>query len=373
MSTQLPPAPTPVGSNAEASRGSGRPWAQRLPRILAVLLAVIFLGVAAYFAVPSLYEERTDDAYIDAHVISVIPKVPAYVQTLHVDDNSRVSAGQLLIELDPRDYAVQVDAAKANVAAAEGRLQEATDQVSVAEASIRQARAELDVARANAILAKANLRRVKSVSDARAVSAERVDEAQAAADSTEATVTATRVRVVSAEAQARLARSQVITAKATLSQALAARAQAELNLSYTRIYAPESGSVASKSVETGNFVQPGQMLLALVPDNLYVVANYKETQLARIRPGQVATISVDSIPGPRLKGHVESLQRGTGSRFALLPPENATGNFVKVVQRVPVKIVFDKPEEAAHRIAPGMSVETEVFVAKEPTWLASSN
>ncbi len=338
------------------------------PRLYGILLILVFLGLAAYFLVPGLYQEETDDAYVDAHLESIIPKVPAYVQTLHVDDNSKVAAGQLLIELDPRDYAEQVNAAKANLAAAEGRLQEANDQVTVAEASIRQARAELQVTQANAVLARSSLGRVKSVSDVRAVSAERVDEAQAAADSTQATVTAAQVKVASAEAQAQLTRSQVATAKAALDQARVALDQAELNLSYTKLYATESGSVASKTVEAGNFVQPGQMLLSVVPDTLYVIANYKETQLSRIRPGQPATIFVDSFPDLRLKGHVDSIQRGTGSRFALLPPENATGNFVKVVQRVPVKIVFDQPEEALRWISPGMSVEAEIFVSSRLPW-----
>jgi membrane fusion protein, multidrug efflux system len=356
------PPPAPDHPRTAATRS----WL-RSPRLYGILLILLFLGIAAWFLVPGLYEEETDDAYVDAHVESIIPKVPAYVQALHVDDNSKVSAGQLLVELDPRDYAVQVDVAKANVAAAESKLQEANDHVTLADAGIRQAHAEFQAAQANTVLARSDLARVKSVSDDRAVSAERIDQAQAAADGTRATETAAQVRVASAEAQARLSRSQVATATASLAQARAALSQAELNLSYTKIYATESGSVASKSVEVGNFVQPGQTLLSVVPETLYVIANYKETQLNRIRPGQPAAVYVDSVAGLRLDGHVDSIQRGTGSRFALLPPENATGNFVKVVQRVPVKIVFDHPQEALRWISPGMSVETEVYVRK-PAW-----
>ena len=136
---------------------------------------------------------------------------------------------------------------------------------------------------------------------------------------------------------------------------------------------PESGSVANKSVEQANFVQPGQMLLSIVPDETYVIANYKETQLTHVEPGQSVRIFVDAFPDLRLHGHVDSIQRGTGSRFALLPPENATGNFVKVVQRVPVKIVFDDPAETLSGISPGMSVETEIFVARRPAWLSFLN
>jgi membrane fusion protein (multidrug efflux system) len=361
---QTVPPPSPV-----AKPPAPRQVTNRRSLVLGILAIVFLVGIASYFLVPGLYEEETDDAAVDAHVVSIIPKVPAYVQALYVDDNDKVSAGELLLELDPRDYVAQVDLARANVAAAEGRLAEANDQTAVADSNIRQQRAELDLARANATLATVNLRRLQSVSDARAVSPERVDEGRAGADGTRASVAAAQIRVEAANAQAKLARSQAITAEAGVAQALAQLAQAELNLSYTKIYSTEDGGVASKSVERGNFVQPGQMLLSVVPNNLYITANYKETQLTNIRPDQPVTIFVDAFPSVRLHGHVESIQRGTGSRFALLPPENATGNFVKVVQRVPVKIVLDDPGEALRWIAPGMSVETEVFVATVPAWL----
>jgi membrane fusion protein (multidrug efflux system) len=341
--------------------------------ILGLLVPIVLLAIAAYFLVPDLYEKQTDDAYVDAHLVSVIPKVPAYVQTLHVSDNSRVTAGDLLVELDPRDYVVQVDLARANVAAAVGKLEEARNQVAVADANIGQQKAELDVARANAKLAVANLARLQSVSDVRAVSSERVDEGKAAADGTRASVTAAQVKVDASQAQATLARSQVQTAEASVAQAQAMLAQATLNLSYTKIYATESGSVANKSVEQGNFVQPGQTLLSVVPDKLYVIANYKETQLTHVRSGQSVTVFVDAFPDLRLRGYVDSIQRGTGSHFALLPPENATGNFVKVVQRVPVKIEFDNPGEALKLVSPGMSVETEIFIRERPAWLSVLN
>jgi membrane fusion protein (multidrug efflux system) len=202
------------------------------------------------------------------------------------------------------------------------------------------------------------------VSDARAVSSERIDTATAAADATHATVTATETKIRSALASGDLARAQVKTAEASVAQAQAALDQAQLNLSYTKITAAQSGTIAEKTVEEGNYVQPGQTLFSIVPEAPYVIANFKETQLAGIRPGQAASIRVDAYPRLELKGHVESLQRGTGSVFALLPPENATGNFVKVVQRVPVKIVFDDLGEAAQWISPGMSVEARVRIAR---------
>jgi membrane fusion protein (multidrug efflux system) len=329
--------------------------------------------VALYIAVPGFYAQTTNDAYVDAHVVSIIPKVPAYVQTLHVDDNSSVKPGQLLVELDPREYAVQLSQAKASLADAEGKLQEARDEIPVADAQVAQQRAELEVAQANAKLAAINLSRLESVSDMRAISSQRVDEGKSAAASTRAATLAAQVRIAGAQAQAKLARSKAATARAAVEQARAALNQAALNVSYTKIYTTEAGSVARKSVEAGNFVQPGQLLLSLVPRHLYVIANYKETQLTRVRPGQRVSIDIDAFPRLRLHGHVESIQRGTGSRFALLPPENATGNFVKVVQRVPVKIEFDDPGEALRWISPGMSVETRIFVREQPRWLGFLN
>ena len=336
----------------------------KLPAAIGAAALLAFIVIAAFFVVPDLYSESTDDAYVEAHLTTVMAKVPAYVQTLHVDDNATVKNGELLVELDPRDYAVAVDVARANLEAAQSRHKEADSRVGIADADVAQAHAELAVAQANAVLADANLKRLHSVADARAVSNERVDTATAAFDATRATVTAAETKVRSSLATAELAREQVKTAEASVAQASAALDQANLNLSYTRITAVVSGTIANKAVEEGNYVQPGQTLFAIVPVAPYVVANFKETQLERIRPGQAANVRVDAYPHLRLKGHVDSLQRGTGSVFALLPPENATGNFVKVVQRIPVKIVLDDPGEAAHWISPGMSVEAQVMVSR---------
>jgi membrane fusion protein, multidrug efflux system len=361
------PAPTPPSHPAESSPATASVAAaptSKIPMAVGAGAVVMLVAVVAYFVISGWGTESTDDAYVTAHLRTVIAKVPAYVQTLHIDDNAAVKAGELLVELDPRDYAVAVEIARANLEAAASRRKEADDRVTIADADAAQTRAELSVARSNATLAEANLKRLRSVSDARAISNERLDTGVAAADATRATVTAAQTRVRSASAAAALARSQVKTAAAVLAQAQAALDQAQLDLSYTKIAAIETGTIANKLVEEGNYVQPGQTLFSIVPLAPYVVANFKETQLERIRPGQAAEVRVDAYPHLRLKGHVDSLQRGTGSVFALLPPENATGNFVKVVQRVPVKIVFDNPGEAIKWISPGMSVEAEVTVAR---------
>jgi membrane fusion protein, multidrug efflux system len=359
------PNPIPAAHPAAAPAPPPPPAPKsKLPAAIGAVALVAFIVIAAFFVVPDWYSESTDDAYVEAHLTTVMAKVPAYVQTLHVDDNATVKNGELLVELDPRDYTVAVDLARANLETAQSRRKEADSRVGIADADVAQAHAELAVAQANAVLAVANLKRLHAVADARAVSNERVDTATAAFDATRATVTAAETKVRSSLATAALAREQVKTAEASVAQASAALDQANLNLSYTRITAVLSGTIANKAVEEGNYVQPGQTLFAIVPVAPYVVANFKETQLERIRPGQPAYVRVDAYPHLRLKGHVDSLQRGTGSVFALLPPENATGNFVKVVQRIPVKIVFDDLGEAARWISPGMSVEAQVMVSR---------
>jgi membrane fusion protein, multidrug efflux system len=333
------------------------PW--RRPVVGAVALALcLLLGV--YLFVPDLIRAKTDDAYVEAHIEAISARVSGYVEALHIDDNSRVKQGQVLLELDPRDYQVRVDTAVANRAAAESRLAEARAQVHVAADTVEVAEADAATAAANAHFATNDLQRFSNVSDVRAVSTQRLDTARTAAETAHAALIAARTRVEEARAQAELAAAQERTAEAALEQAQAARRQAELDLSYTHIVAPENGTVANKLVEAGVYVQPGQTLLSLVPTTVYVVANFKETQLEGIRPGNRATVRIDSFPRLKLRGHVDSIQRGSGSRFALLPPENATGNFVKIVQRIPVKIVLDESPDVLSGLAPGMSAVVSV-------------
>lgn len=334
------------------------------PTVVGIVLALSLLCTFALLYWSRRGKEVTDDAYVEAHAVSVTSKVAAYVSKLLVDDNSSVVAGNVLVELDPRDYDVQAELARARISAAESELAEVQALALVAKANANEAEAELTVARTRADLAARDLGRLKAVSDPRAVSAERLDTAFAAAESDRALATAADLRAQAARAQVGLAHAQISMAEASLIEADAQLSQANLNLSYTTIAAPESGTVANKIVQAGNYVQSGQLLFLLVPNKPFVVANFKETQLTWMRPGQPASIQVDAFPSVRFRGHVGSIQRGTGSRFALLPPENATGNFVKVVQRVPVKILFDGPREALALISPGMSAEVSVQVGK---------
>jgi membrane fusion protein (multidrug efflux system) len=287
-----------------------------------------------------------------------------------------------------------VEAAQAQVIASRSRLRQAQAQVDMALADAEQARAEVVAAKAEATRTASNARRYERLYPTAAVSRQHRDDAVAAAEAAAAQLDASRKRVTAAEAQvatsraaahaaadglhqaeaqageaaAALAaaqaeakqvairRSGAKQARAQVAQAEAAVRQAELNLSYTKIFAPVAGHVTEKNVAVGDYVEAGQALMAIVPDTLYVTANFKETDLAKIRPGDPADLYVDAYPQLVLKGHVDSIQRGSGARFSLLPPENATGNYVKVVQRVPVKIVFDQPPDPRYPIGPGMSV-----------------
>ncbi len=328
---------------------------------IGILVVAIALGLALYFYLPGLFEQETDDAYVEAHIVSMMPKLPAYVITLHIDDNTRVKAGDLLVELDQRDYLVASNVASAALKVAGSKLNEALSAVSVAMANAEAARADVALAQSSATLAASDLKRLLAVSDTRAVSSEKLDAGQAAADGMQAALQAAKMKAASTETQVELAQAEAKTDRDLVTQANAVLDRAKLDLVYTKIFAPVSGAITSKSVQEGDYVQPGQLLFSIVPDDLFVVANYRETQLTRMRPGQKVSVRVDAFPSARLQGHIESLQRGTGSRFALLPPENATGNFIKVVQRVPVKIVFDHPDDVLPYLAPGMSVETRVY------------
>jgi len=322
-----------------------------------------------------------------------------------------VNAGDLLVELDPRDFEARLAQARANVAAAVAQHQGATINVRVvgttsgagvqqAEAAVltaqrqvdgarsrlEEARAQVAAAEAEAVRAGADAQRYERLAQEGFVSLQDRDNAvakdrmaaanrdaarkaeQAAADGirqSEAQLEEARARLASAKAapdQVAYSQAQAEQVAAQIDQLKAAVRQAELDLSYTKIYAPEAGRITRKTVEPGAYVQVGQTLFSIVPDRMWVTANFKETQLRYMRPGQPATIKVDAYPDRRFRGHVDSIQAGAGARFSLLPPENATGNYVKVVQRVPVKILIDEPPDPTHLLGPGMSVVPEVKV-----------
>ncbi len=324
-------------------------------------LLVATAAAGSYYHVAIAPYETTDDAFIDGHVISIAPQVSGQVVTLLVKDNETVKQGTVLYQIDPRDYEVKMAQAQAERAAAQSRLDQAKAQFAVDSAKASQELASVTAAQADAIRAQSDLQRYQSV-ESRAVARSQVDLVQDQASSAAAEVDVAKNRAAAAAAQVDLAQADIKTAEANVALADAHIRQAALDLSYTKVTAPEDGIVTHRSVETGNYVQPGQPTLAIVPQQLWVTANFKETQLARMHPGQTVEISVDAYPGRTFHGHVDSIQAGSGAQFSLLPPENATGNYVKVVQRVPVKIVFDEVMDAAHPLGPGMSVVPAVKV-----------
>jgi len=443
--------PIPEQPDAEAAR---RPFYKRRS---VIIIAAVVLVLGTIFGVRywlySRSHESTDDAFIDGHIIQVSPKASGYVKKVYVRANQQVNAGDLIAELDARDYEVKLQQAKAaleaglakeneaktnvkltratssatvqqaratvqksrsdvassraGAASLRSRANEAASAISTAQANLAQAQAQVVAAQADVTRANADVERYRELYAKDEISQQRLVQAETTANTAAAQLDAARQRVVAAEARvnearaaqsaaaqtAQQAQSQIGSAQANVNEALGRLAeanaapqqvavsqaqaetagatteqlraqvtQAELELSYTKIYAPESGRVTRKSVEEGALVQIGQPLMAIVPGDVWVTANFKENQIGRMTPGQAVEISVDAYPDKVFKGHVDSIQAGTGARFSLIPPENATGNYVKVVQRVPVKIVFDEPPDPKHMLAPGMSVVPEVTV-----------
>jgi membrane fusion protein (multidrug efflux system) len=413
-----------IESELKESPKSGRKMAVR---ILAAVVLLLILGVGgyAYWAWSSI-RETTDDAQVEAHIHAVSARVGGKVTKVLVKNNDFVEAGAVLFELDPRDYQLALNQAKADLAEAQAKLAEdsagvpvatttSASSMSAAKAAVGEVQAaiaaaqmqveaaearkgvvepQVRAARANADRASADFQRMKALLAKDEISRQQFDAALAAAESTRAQVEAAEAQVVEAgrgiavarssveHERARLPRTQaeVRGAEAGPQQVVASRGRAassaakvvqkkvaveaaELDLERTVVRAPVAGIVGQKSVESGQNVQPGQPTLAVVAvDRVWVVANYKENQLAEVTPGQKAELEVDALNGRRLHGKVESIGGATGARFSLLPPENATGNYVKVVQRIPVKIVFDPGQDDSRRLRPGMSVVSTIFV-----------
>jgi membrane fusion protein (multidrug efflux system) len=348
-------------------------------RSVIVIAAFIAFGAILYAATilfHSFTHESTDDAFIDAHIVSVAPKIAGRISAVRVTDNQLVKKGDLLLEIDPRDADAAVAEKQAALRVASARLETARLSAEQAAAHVRtlqaaygSAEASTEASAAEAQKQQQDLERNKTLVSSGAISKQDfahslndTNSAQATLESRKRQLEAAAALAEEARKQAGSARAQVSAAEAEVDQAEAELHQAELQRTYTRVMAPESGRVTNKSVEPGNYVQVGQPLFAIVPQQVWVTANFKETQLTEMRPGQPAEVSVDAYPSRALRGHVDSIQAGSGARFSLLPPENATGNFVKVVQRVPVKIVFDEQPDVEQVLGPGMSAGPDVKV-----------
>jgi membrane fusion protein (multidrug efflux system) len=332
-----------------------------------IAAAAVITGGALWW-LQARHWENTDDAFIDVHMVRIAPQVAGRVARVLVDDNQEVSAGQLMVEIDPAYFQAKLDQAVANHAAATSGLEQAKAQQAAANANAEEARAEVGVAEANATNAAKQLKRTEPLVERQFASRQQLDNDLATARSTNSNLLASQKKLAAADAQLQVAASQIDTAKANLKSAVAQEEQARLDLDYTRVVAPDAGRVAHKTVAAGDYVQVGQNLMALVPLKVWVTANFKETQLDHMRPGDKANLHIDAYPDRAVKGHVASVQPGSGTAFSLLPAENATGNYVKIVQRVPVKIVLDNPP-ADVTLGPGMSVEPTVRVDPHPSVL----
>jgi membrane fusion protein (multidrug efflux system) len=389
-------------------------------------VVVVVLAAGLFFWLRSRGRENTDDAQVDGRITQIAARVGGTLIKVNVDNNQEVPAGMVLVQIDPRDYQIAVERARAELAdaratAAAARtgvpiaqvetragVSTASGGVEQAEAGVAGAQHEIAVAQANLTTAQARQRereatatkaardveRLRSLVEKDEIPRQQFDAAVAAAESARAAADAATSEIVAAQggitvaeqraAQARAGASQAraglanartapqqlqvtqaraAAAEARVQQAEATLKQAELNLAYTSITAPGAGVVSRKMVEPGQVIQPGQPLMALVDlDHVWVVANFKETQLESMQPGQKATIEVDALGGREFEGHIQSIAAATGAKFSLLPPENATGNFVKVVQRIPVKIVLEAGQDPNHLLRPGMSVTPTVRV-----------
>jgi membrane fusion protein, multidrug efflux system len=328
---------------------------------------VVLVGGLLYWSM-NRNQESTDDAYTEGNAISIASKVSGYVVADHVDDNARVKAGDLLLKIDPRDYVIARDQAQAELDASIAELTSAEIDLQVtqvrAPANLAQARAQLMQTRANLSQAESDFNRQRVV-DPRATTQTTVDRATAALRSNAANLKAASAQVTVAslvDQSIRSAEAVVGQRKAQAEQARASLSQAELNLSYTEVRAPQDGLITQRTVDLGTFAQAGQQVFYMVTRDVWITANFKESQLNRMRIGQRVEVKVDAYSHLKLSGHIDSIQAGSGARFTAFPAENATGNFVKIVRRVPVKILIDRGLEHGSFLPLGLSVQPRVYL-----------
>ncbi len=367
LETDIPPQPSSRNGRSAAAE-PGKPSNKKkivLPIVGVVGLILLFMGFQRWSY--GRTHQTTDNAQVDGHIVPVLAKVGGYVKTVDVSENDHVTAGRLLVQLDDADYRVRLQQAQADLAAAEatggggGFSGQAQSQVQSAAGQRAALDAQTGAARANANKADLDLARARELADKQIISRQQLDAAQA-------TAAVAHANLIAAERQAAAAGGTVNTAEAGVrvanARTMAARANAansQLQLDYTRITAPASGEVSRKQVEVGQLVAPGQPLMSIVADTgVWVTANFKETQLATIRPGQPVEFEIDAYGGCVGEGKVASVSGATGAKFALLPPDNATGNFTKVVQRVPVRIAVTKPCAGNLPLRPGLSAVVHI-------------
>ena len=321
------------GTNAEELKVDTRPEYMKKRVIVPSVTAIIFLLFGIYFTIHSIFYQSTDDAFIEGHIVSIAPRVEGPVLNLLIDDNQFVKKGDLLLEIDPKDYEVKLNQAKAKLEEAKAALVSSENQVTKSLSDLEFAQNDYD--RYSKMFEKG----ISSKQD----------------------YDSSLNKLTAAQSNSKSAKAKFDEITASIKRLEAEVEQDELNLSYTKIYAPQDGLITNRSVEQGNYVQVAQPMFAIVPEKMWIVANFKETQLADMKPGQSVEIKIDTFRGKKFQGKVDSIQRATGAKASLFPPENAVGSYVKIVQRVPVKIVFTE-DISDYNIVPGMSVVPEVKV-----------
>jgi membrane fusion protein (multidrug efflux system) len=332
-----------------------------LRKLLMMGAAIVVLAGAGWYGwdywTVGQYLVSTDDAYVKADSTTIAPKVPGYLLEVLAKDNERVKAGQVLARIDDRDYRVALDQAKADVASANAAIASKQAQLGVQQAVIEAAQATIEVDKATMTFAAQENKRYTDLAATGYGSVQNAQQAQSRNAGAQAAIARDTANLASALKQVDLLKAEIAQATAAVARAQALQSQAELNLSYTTIVAPIDGVVGNRTLRVGQYVQAGTQLMSVVPvAGAYVVANYKETQLTDVREGQAVAIAVDTFPGQVVHGHVDSVAPASGQEFALLPPDNATGNFTKVVQRIPVRIALDGNNQTLIELRPGMSV-----------------
>ena len=328
-----------------------------VPTVTAI--ALVLLGIVA--AIHSTYFQSTDDAFVEGRLITVAPRVSGPVVNLLVDDNDNVEAGQLLVEIDPTDYEVKLHETEAKLAQAKAELNVTEKEVERGEANVNQTFEDISSTQSKLNFAQKDHKRYTAMYKSGIVSKQDYENSKTKLEVSEAENKAAAERSEAAKHALASNQAKTKSMEANIKRLEAEVEQAKLNLKYTKIYAPQSGKVSARSVEKGNYLQVGQPLMQIVPEEVWVVANFKEIQLTNMKEHQPVSIKVDTYPGKRFKGEVQSIQRATGAKSSLFPPENAVGSYVKIVQRVPVKIIF-KEDISDYNIVPGMSVLPKVKV-----------
>jgi membrane fusion protein, multidrug efflux system len=358
------PAPTGTASTDAANTTATPPVRRKVPRFLlpvGIVLGLIAVGFLAYWWIVGRFIQSTDDAYLQADSVTVAPKVSGYVTDVYVGDNAAVKAGDPLVRLDRRQYQAALDQATATIDARKADIQRAQAGIQQQKAAIEQAKAQLQVAQINARHTQDEVRRYGPLATTGAESGDQLSILITNRDQAKATLAADQAALDQEQAKITDLNAQIAQAQAQLEAAQASAKQSQLDLQDTLIRSSLTGRVGDRTVRVGQYAQPGTRLMTVVPvQSVYLTANFKETQIGRMRAGQSASIHVDALPDADLHGVVDSFAPGTGSEFALLPPENATGNFTKIVQRVPVRIRIDTDEQTRKLLVPGLSVTVDV-------------